>query len=150
MKIAYWPFCIAASRSADYGFVVVPEPVDQRGLRQAFRVREFAINRATDGVAHTVLKSEGTWKPLHFWYCTQPNSIRGEELRDPAGRRLFRSLGFATENVIVEARIAEFIIALVTAELMPQLTAFLAVENANSEPVISECRLYHEGAGGKA
>lgn len=138
--IAYWPFCIAASRSSDYGFVVMPRPVLELGLEHGFRNRNFIINQQTKAVVHSVLKPKTNGRELEFVYRTEATLVEGKELVDYAQRKLFNTSGFMTQRRMESESLVQAIVDLAVIEVAPVLTAFLSAEDSSEYPVIAEQR----------
>lgn len=113
-----------------------------RGLHEAFRIRAFTVNRATEGIAHTILAPDDNGQPLEFWYRTDCSSRGGTDLTDHAGRKLFHTLGFVTKQAISDEATVAHILALSVTELSSRLTSFLSENEWPGGPEVSKGRTY--------
>lgn len=128
----------------------MPRPIQELGLSQGFRNREFIINRQTQGVEHAVLKPKNAKKQLDFFYCTEPTLLDGSELHDWAQRQLYNTMGFMVLSRVENEPAIRTMIDLSIAEVTPRLIAFLKTDESKEYPVIVEQHLFDGTTGATA
>lgn len=128
----FWPFCVAASRAADYALIAAPDFLVRAGELDFFRNRRFRLTEPMvqpEALPVVFASLPGT---LVCVYRAERTSIEGKALSDEAGRALYHAIGFLTDHPAPGKAAQEAILARCLPPMQARLCAFLANQGADS------------------